>query len=181
MPLKQLDTMRVQGLSGDSLLALVSAAEVLKQDTSSSVQLKGEILLMMSAEYLNRACDEGELSHRQESIKETRQILSRHQYLVCNPRPSDWLKLARYICQGRYAYVYSRARFKWYFWVGVVGLVLFLVGTAVLTFWQIQWKYRKLLLWTAYLSIVLMALIFVAFQSTCDANIESTRFYWLEF
>ncbi|GAA4318758.1 hypothetical protein [Flaviaesturariibacter amylovorans] len=173
-----IDTMHFAPAPAADYVRMTDYALRLKADTARNEQsVKGEVLLTALAAHLRSELDSGRLDPVDAQVTALIGTYHQNQFFIYQPRPSDFIKLAHYACNGDYAYIHSRMVHRWYFWPLVAGAAALLAFYAA-TFYPFSgWRKRKRTRLLLSYVLVMTVLLAILFKSTCHKYVTQHTFY----
>lgn len=178
--LENITELEMTGATAADFSALLDTA-LLRKALGGEEDMLGELLLAILAENVQVEIGEERLNPRSTEMRKLIERFAEHQYLVYQPKTPDAVKFAIYLCEGRFTYIYSRLRYRAFFWplaVLVGAFVLFLLAQLVgWISWLGQQSFRRYL----FIGLGLVVLLAVAFALTCTSCISSDSIYGVPF
>lgn len=165
--LKYIERIDLSKIKINCLRGLIEASINLSRDTISQIEMKGRILLDIISDYLDRSLKLNDLNPKDPTIKKILEILEDEQYLIYQPKPSNFEKLQRYFCEGRYAYIYRRAsNLKAFYPLLLFSLILFCVYLKIIITKHTT-KYQQYFKKTTTYFIIITLIFIIGFKYTC--------------
>ena len=152
-------------------------ARIQKDTTHRDNKLKGDIIIALTAESLKKRINDETINPRDAEVKGILKDFEDLSFFIYqNPIP-DSLKLAHYLCEGSYSYIYSRFSTSKFFYPGIVFLVLILIVTPLNVFKKIPWRFTKSYNRLFLIGLCAFIVLAIIFKLTCDNNVTEDSFY----
>lgn len=172
-----IDTVQPAQYTVLQLHEITKKAIMLSNSEVDSIRSKGYIILDIIAKYLQDEYEKGNLDYKDTATHELLLTLEKKSYYIVQHKVPRIIKLAYYLCKGKYRYIYSRAKHEWYFW-GANTLLSIILLFYILSFSKNNFfgKRRSFIRAVNYIFIILL-IAFLIFKFTCDKNITNNCFY----
>lgn len=165
--LKDIEHIDFEKLHLNCLTSLIEASIQLIRDTSSLSEMKGRVLLDLISDYLDKSIKSNTLDPKNQRVKKILEILEDEQYLIYQPKPSNFEKLQRYFCEGRYTYIYRRASSLKVFYPTLLLSLILLIAYVKVLIKKDPSKLQKYFKLTTTFLIIITIIIIIGFKQTC--------------
>ncbi len=181
LSMEQVEKLPLDEASVKEMDNLFQIATRLLDDSLKTQKHKGELLLAVMADNIGKRIDNNSINPKKEEVRSLLKKFESQQYFIYQPKINDFIKLMHYLCQGKYAYIYSRFSVSGFFIPSIV------IGSIALMFLIanflgiIKWRYRKKVNKLVLVGLALLVIIIIIFKFTCDECVQEYSFYGIPF
>lgn len=174
---KQIDTIDFNGYSVEKYKAVFNQAEKLKND--SVTRFKGSVIMSVLADSFRKDLKNELLNPKERKVKYLISQFEKNQYLVYQPKPSNFIKLMYYLCNFKQQSNHIKNRFytSIFFIPTIIVFVVFIVFTLLNLLDIIKWRHKRKYYKFLLASLILVIIMSIIFNQTCDQYVKKDSFY----
>ncbi len=177
---KELDNFNLSDCYIDEYEELTNLSIEMLNSNIDSLEFKGEVSLSVIFNSLCEKLENNTIKKRNERVRNLLKIYEERQYYY-QQKTNDYLKLAHYLCEGRYHYIYTRVIVSPIFIPFIIISILFLAFLLLNVIGIIKWKHKKKFYFIFLGLFLFFVIIFTLFKLTCNSYVTSDCFYFIYF